>query len=314
MMRTFRGAMGTSSVDGGRGRASQDSRWRVFGKYVIAFGLATCASGQNVITTVAGAPKVFPTGTPVDALTTSVAPSRIAIGPNDEIYFGDREANVVLRLNPNGTLTLVAGNGLAGFSGDGGPATSASLNQPGGFAVDRNGNLFIADLLNARIRKVDRNGIITTVAGNGAFGYSGDGGPATSASIGYFNNDTLSTGGHTPAQYGGGVAVDNADKLYIADSRSRVRKVGPDGIITTVAGSGSPSVGGDGGPAIQAAINRPDAVAVDASGNLFIGSKSGGPIRKVDIGGIITSIPGTEGVQLALAFDSFLLVQRIAKA
>jgi sugar lactone lactonase YvrE len=269
---------------------------------LLAFGLATSVSGQNVITTVAGAPKVFATGTPVDALTTSVAPSRVVTGPNDEVYFGDRETNIVLRLNPDGTLALVAGNGLAGFSGDGGPATSASLNQPAGLAVDRNGNLFIADVLNARIRRVDRNGIITTVAGNGAFGYSGDGGLATSASIGYFNDDTLSTRGHTPAQYAGGIALDNEGNLYIADSRFRVRKVGPDRIITTVAGGGSS--GEDGGPATQAAIFTPNAVAVDASGNLFIGSSCCGPIRKVDTGGIITSIPGTEGFQLALAFDS----------
>jgi sugar lactone lactonase YvrE len=269
---------------------------------LLAFGLATSVSGQNVITTVAGAPMVFSTSTPVDALTTSVAPSRVVTGPNDEVYFGDREKNIVLRLNPDGTLALVAGNGLVGFSGDGGPATSASLNQPAGLAVDRNGNLFIADVLNARIRRVDRSGIITTIAGNGAFGYSGDGGPATSASIGYFNNDTLSTNGHTPAQYAGGIALDNAGNLYIADARSRVRKVGPDGIITTVAGGGSSTA--DGGPATQAAIFSPNAVAVDASGNLFVGSSSGGPIRKVDSGGIITSIPGTEGAQFALALDS----------
>jgi hypothetical protein len=82
---------------------------------LLAFGLATSVSGQSVITTVAGAPMVFSTGTPVDALTTSVAPSRIVTGPNDEVYFGDREKNIVLRLNPDGTLALVAGNGVAGF-------------------------------------------------------------------------------------------------------------------------------------------------------------------------------------------------------
>ena len=116
----------------------------------------------EVITTFAGTAKSFSSLTSVLAVTAPVAPSRVAVGPNGAAYFGDREANLVFRLNPDGSLIVVAGNGIAGFSGDRGPATSASLNQPSGFAVDTEGNLYIADVLNARVRKVDTNGIITT--------------------------------------------------------------------------------------------------------------------------------------------------------
>ncbi len=204
---------------------------------VLAFSGAICSSlnAQNIITTFAGGPKVF---TGALAVSTPVAPSRIAVGPKGEVYFGEREANDVIRLNADGTLIVVAGNGAAGFSGDGGPATQASLNQPAGLAVDAQGNLYIADVANFRVRKVDTSGIITTVAGSGTQGFSGDGGSATSAQIAFNGPFTTTTNGHTPVQYGGSIAVDTAGNLYIADSfNNRVRKVSG-GVITTVAGNG----------------------------------------------------------------------------
>ena len=257
--------------------------------FVVWFHLMLAGNvvAQNVITTFAGTPKSFPSGTPVPALTAPLAPSRITVGPQGEAYFGDREANLVVRLNSDGTLAVVAGNGVPGFSGDGGPATSASLNQPSGFAVDSNGNLYIWDLGNARIRKVNSQGTISTIAGNGVPGFSGDGGPAVSAQIGFNSQDTLTENGHTPAQYAGSICVDSAGNLYIADTENRrVRMVNASsGIITTVAGGGS--VSGDGGPATQANLGLTLSVAVDASGNLYIGV--GDSVRIVNPGGTINT-------------------------
>src|SRR5262249_43077503 len=156
----------------------------------------------------------------------------------------DFASNMVAKISLNGILTVLAGNGVGGFSGEGGPATSASLSGPQGVAVDQSGNVYIADKLNGRVRKIS-SGIITRVAGNGR-GFSGDGGPATSAGL-----DAA------------GVAIDAAGNLYIADGLgNRVRKVS-NGVITTVAGNGKPEFSGDGGPATSAALNGPQGVALD---------------------------------------------------
>jgi hypothetical protein len=175
------------------------------------------------------------------------------------------------------TISTIAGNGMLGFSGDNGPATSAELYGPGGVAVDSAGNLYIADSQNYRIRKVS-NGVITTVAGNGVQGYSGDNGPATSAEI------------SVPL----GVAVDSAGNLYIADAfnmysiyDNRIRKV-TDGVITTVAGSGNYGFSGDNGPATSAELDAPNGIALDSAGNLYIADTYNNRIRKVTDGVIIT--------------------------
>ena len=181
------------------------------------------------------------------------------------------------RSQTNGIITTVAGDGPQGDSGDGGQATSAQLSNPSGVAVDAAGNLYIADSGNHRIRKVAANGIITTVAGNGSYGYSGDGGRATSAQL--------------AAPWG--VAVDAAGNLYIADTNNGViRKVAASGIITTVAGNGSHGYSGDGGPATSAQLNSPSGVAVDAAGNLYIADYGNYRIRKVATNGIITTVAG----------------------
>jgi sugar lactone lactonase YvrE len=168
----------------------------------------------------------------------------------------------------------VAGNGTPGFSGDNGPATSAQLYGPDGIAVDSAGNLYIADSVNNRIRKVS-NGIITTVAGNGTAGFSGDNGPATSAQL------------YSPS----GLAVDSAGNLYFADGANyRIREVS-NGVITTVTGNGTPGHSGDNGPAANATING-FFVTVDSAGNLYIGDNNNHRVRKVS-GGTITTVAGT---------------------
>ena len=189
----------------------------------------------------------------------------------------DSNHAIVVRLDSSsGRLSRIAGNGTFGFSGDNGPATSASLGGPGGLALDRAGNLYIADPSNDRVRKVDKNGVITTVAGDGTLG-----GPATSTSL-------------VRPNY---VAVDSAGNLYIQDYGSvtnngvgygLIRKVTPDGTTTIVAGGGTSF--GDNGPATSAQLTSPQAIAVDGAGNLYIADSS--RIRKVTSDGIITTIAG----------------------
>jgi sugar lactone lactonase YvrE len=177
----------------------------------------------------------------------------------------------------NGIIATVAGKGASGYSGDGATATNAGLNLPCGVAVDSSGNLYIADTDNERIRKVAANGIITTVAGKGAAGYSGDGGPATNASL------------NLPY----GAALDAFGNLYIADrSNNRIRKVAANGIITTVAGNGSGTYAGDGGPATNASLDYPIGAAFDAAGNLYVADSGNNCIRKADTNGIITTVAG----------------------
>jgi sugar lactone lactonase YvrE len=231
---------------------------------VASSALTFGASAQGIIDTVAGG---GPDGMP--AITANVAaPFGIATDSGFNTYIASRNNPRVFQVNSTGVLSVVAGTGTSGFSGDGGPATSASLYAPQGVAVDAAGNLLVADTGNNRIRRVDgTTGIITTVAGNGTSGFSGDGGPATSASL------------RAPV----GVAVDAAGNLLIADTgNQRIRRVdGTTGIITTVAGNGIYGFSGDGGAATSASLYNPNGVAVDAAGNLLVADTGNNRIRQV---------------------------------
>ncbi|MFQ5451638.1 MAG: hypothetical protein ACE5E9_13505 [Nitrospinaceae bacterium] len=200
----------------------------------------------------------------------------IAVDPEGNVYLSHRSKNRVRKIDKNGIITTIAGNGKAGFIGDGGPAIQASLNFPAGLAFDR-GNLYIADRNNHRVRKVDASGIITTVAGNGKADYYGDDGPALEASL------------NLPSD----VACDGEGNLYISDrSNHRIRKVDGRGIITTYAGLGVAWFGGDHGPAQMAFLKYPFGITFDTKGDLFIADRGNNRIRKVDKHGIITTVAG----------------------
>jgi uncharacterized protein (TIGR03437 family) len=180
-------------------------------------------------------------------------------------------------------LTPFAGSGPAGFAGDNGPATSARLSLYAyGLAADGDGNIYIADLGNYRVRKVNAARTISTVAGNGTPGFAGDGGPALNAQL--FSAASVSD----TVQ---GMAVDSAGNLYISDNHNRrVRKVTPAGTISLFAGSGL--LPGDNGPAIRAGLSAPTGVAVDSAGNVYIADSLGGHVHKVNPAGVITTVAG----------------------
>jgi sugar lactone lactonase YvrE len=243
-------------------------------------------SAAGVITTVAGNgnPGFNGDGGPAIAAQLNF-PLGVAVDSASNLYVVDTGNERIRKVTPEGVISTVAGNGTAGFSGDGGPATAAQLDAQDGVAVDSAGNLYIADSFNFRIRKVTAAGVISTVAGNGTPGYSGDGGPATAAQIG---NPT-------------GVAVDSAGNLYFSDVHfHRVRRVTPDGIISTVAGTGTAGFSGDGGPATVAQLNGPVGVAVDAGASLYVADQSNFRIRKVTAAGVISTAAGngTSGLNL----------------
>ncbi|MCP4254222.1 MAG: hypothetical protein GY775_12595, partial [Candidatus Scalindua sp.] len=208
-------------------------------------------------------------------------PRDLTLDSSGNLYIADTGNNVIRKVDTNGVITTVAGTGVAGYNGDNIYAIDAELNLPYSVTVDNDGNIYIADTSNRRVRKVDTDGIITTIAGNGEpFGDIGDGGPATEARLGLVKD----------------VATDNAGNIYICDSLNwSVRKIDTSGIITTVAGDGTRGDtggdNGDGGPAIEAQFYFPYSIAVDDLGNIFI-SESEIKVRKVGTNGIITTVAG----------------------
>ena len=202
----------------------------------------------------------------------------LALDAAGNVYIADPYNYRIRKVTTDGIISTVGGNGIAGFSGDGGPATSAQLSLPLGIAVDTASNIYIADVNSFRIRKVTSDGVISTVAGFSTAGYSGDGGSPTSARF------------SSPRA----VAMDAAGNLYIADAgNARIRKVTPNGVVSTVAGNGTPGFSGDGGPATSAQLQFPWGVAVDSAGNLYIADSANNRIRKVTPGGTISTIAGT---------------------
>lgn len=236
---------------------------------------------SGIITTIAGNGLGTYTGDGSVATATGIdRPHSVKLDTLGNLYITQHNNNVIRKVDiSSGIITTIAGTGLGTFSGDGGPATAASLWDPQDVAIDKWGNLYIADMYNYRVRKVDAMGIITTVAGTGVMAFGGDGGPATDAQL----------------AFPGGVAVDDTGNLYVADASSfscRVRKINTSGIITTIAGNGGSTYAGDGVPATLASM-APFTVALDAHNNIFISDRYNHRVYKVDnITGLFYCIAG----------------------
>jgi sugar lactone lactonase YvrE len=297
-------------------------------------------NASGIITTIAGTGVQGDSGNGGPATSAQLYhPYGIVVAPSGDIYFSDTYNNCVKKISATGTISLVAGNSSQGYSGDGSLAVNAQLYHPFGLALDAAGNIIIADCFNNAVRKVTAaTGIISTIAGTITSGFSGDGGPATAALLAgpsavafdaagnlfiadYSNNrirkintsGTISTyAGNGTGAFGGdgglataaslwiptGVGVDAAGNVYIADhNNARIRMVNTSGTITTIAGNGSMTDSGDGGPAISAGMSLPEEIAVDPVGNVYIALSGGYRVRKV--------IAATSGIKNTEAFTSF---------
>jgi sugar lactone lactonase YvrE len=336
------------SADGGQATAAElwyptgvavDGAGNVFIAEASRVRKVTAATG--IISTIAGSASSGFDGDGGPATAAHLAGAAgVALDSAGNVYIADRYNHRIRKVAvATGIITTVAGNGSGGFDGDGGAATAAQLNSPSGVAVDIGGNLYITDLDNKRIRKVEAStGVITTVAGNGLLGYGGDGGPAIAAPLNLRSGVTVDATGNVymaerlsdrirmvtaatgliatvagsgRSTFGGddgaalaagmfwpeGVAVDEAGNLYIADTRNfRIRRVAASRIrahvISTIAGNGTAAFAGDGGPATGAALNAPVSAALDSAGNLYFVDEQNYRIRKIASSGLITTVAG----------------------
>ena len=235
------------------------------------------ASRSQIIHTIAGTGTAAYSGDGFAATAACLAgPSHVAVDTAGNIYIADQGNHAIRKITVSGTITTIAGTGIMGYSGDNGPATDATLNQPNCLAIDKHGNLYISDHRNSAIRKIDVTGMITTMAG-GAFGSGGDGGPATAAQLTW------------PC----GVSVDTNDNVFIADNLDNlVRVVNSAGIISTFAGT-TGGYSGDGGPATNAQLSVPLRCLADHSGNVYISDTYNNLIRKVNSAGVISIFAGS---------------------
>ena len=257
----------------------------------IYFGSLHCifkVDPSGTLTRIAGTGRSGLTGDGGPALNAQLGfPDGIAFDAAGSLYFTERDANRIRRIAANGAIGTFAGTGVAGNSGDGGPAAAAQFSGPTGLAFDAAGNLYVADTGNNVVRRIAPDGTVTKVAGSGFPGYGGDGAPAVHADL------------NAPE----GVAVDAAGSLYIADTfNNRVRKVAPDGTMSTFAANGYPGFSGDGAAATGATLFFPTDVALDRSGSLYIADLGDSRIRKV-AGGIISTVAGS--ASLVTPVDGF---------
>jgi uncharacterized protein (TIGR03437 family) len=297
---TFAGN-GTSGSSGDGGQATNAALSSPIGVGVNGAGIVYIADGgSNGLREVNINGSIGQVAIVSSSLTRIASPGGVSADSSGNVYISDVNGSAIYRLDKTGILTTVAG-GTFGFSGDGGPANKAALYYPSGVAVDSAGNIYFADRGNNRVRKVDTKGIITTFAGTGTGGFSGDGGPATSAKLGLGLSFAFQ-----------GVAVDSVGDVYIADPQNnRVRMVNPSGIISTFAGNGTPFAtgglgNGDGGPPASASVMTPYGVHVDSAGNVYIADTGHNLIRKV-AGAVPTGGPAptisTNGVVNGASFQ-----------
>jgi sugar lactone lactonase YvrE len=254
------------------------------------------------------------------------APEGITVGPDGSVYVSDYEGGRVFRLQPGRGLTVVAGTGKSGEVGDQGRADKATLSQPTGLVVDQEGNLFVAEMEGHRIRRIDSQGIITTIAGNGVRSLSGDGGPAKDAGVYFplglafdskgslyisdgagavrriYGNGTISSldlsSLPSPIWHPSYLAFNSAGDLYFSEQwfsgvGCRIARISQLGSLKVVVGNGNCGFAGDGGPAADALLDHPAGLAFDSEGNLYVADSSNNRIRRIDRNGIITTVAGT---------------------
>lgn len=242
-------------------------------------------SNTGIISTYAGTGTAGNNGVAGPATTLMLNdPRGVAVNSAGDLLITDQGNNRVLMIDASGLMTVLAGTGTIGYSGDGGPATAAQFNGPYGLATDGLGNTFVCDVDNERIRRISPSGIITTIAGNGTSGYSGDFGPATAAQL----SEPI------------GVAVDAAGNLYVADGwNERIRQVNTSGKITTIAGKGSKGFSGDGGFAGAAEFADPYGIALDNSGNMYIADYTNNRIRYITHPTSVSSVAEKYGIRFS---------------
>ncbi len=250
--------------------------------YIACWGAGSHVLKVNsfgIISTFAGNGTSGYSGDDVAATATQLnSPTTVAFDRTGNIYIADAANNRIRKVDTFGIISTFAGNGISGNGGDGGPATDAQLNYPAGIAFDAAGNSYIADYYNNKIRKINSSGIISTFAGTGTMGYSGDGSAASSAKL------------NTPAR----VVVDVNGVVYIDDyGNNRIRKVNSVGVISLVAGNGASASSGDGNQATAASLTGPVGLFVDAGNTIYIADWGGNRIRRIDASGIINTIAGT---------------------
>ncbi len=250
----------------------------LLGGLTLAFALLSppTAVGPRVVTVAGTGARAFSNDGRLASASALVRPLALAVRPTGEIYIA--EGNRIREVTKDGLIRTFAGTGTAGNGGDGGPAAQAQLDMPQGLAVDSTGNVYIADTLNHRVRRVSADGTITTVAGTGEAGYTGDGKSGRDARL------NLPTG----------LAIGFGDTLFIADTGNNVvRQIAPDGAIHTVVGTGEAGYRGDAGDALDAVLHAPSGIAFDGEGNLYIADTLNQRVRRVDVNHQVATVAGT---------------------
>lgn len=245
----------------------------------IIFTILFKFSDAQIIYTIVGTGVGGYNGDGISASSAQISsPSAVAVDTAGNVYIADQVNFRIRKVTPSGVISTIGGNGVYGYSGDGGPATSAMITGPYDIHVDRLGNVYFADNANQRVRKISTSGIITTVAGTGTAGYNGDGILASTARL------------NSP----GGVVVDSIGNIYIGDAtNNRIRKINTSGIISTFAGTGVSGSLGDGGLATAAQFYAPGKMGFDKFGNLYVADNGNRKVRKITVAGIITTVAGT---------------------
>lgn len=244
---------------------------------------------SGIVVTYAGTGFLYFNGDGIPATSADLEVAYLAVDPAGNVYISDYDNSRIRKINTAGIITTIAGTGTSGYTGDGGLATAAEVEAPRTIATDAMGNVYFFEAELYTIRKIDALGIITTIAGNGVIGYSGDGGPATVASLSGVVQ---------------GIAVDGTGQIYISDyNNNAVREINTSGIINTIAGNGTCGYTGDGGPATAAELCHPGGISVDAMGNIYFGDHGitcdcSSYVRKISRSTLGVSTQGTPPVNV----------------